>query len=116
MRRPVWGGGFFFGGGGAPSPQPGGVFGGRPRGGGGRRATLGCRVLLEMGPQPMLSAMALRAWPDGRATPTAIASLRREIPDARQITEALAQLYVAGSRPAFAALGAARTGHPVDLP
>jgi len=78
-------------------------------------STLGCQVLLEIGPQPVLTAMALRAWPEGRATPTAIASLRKEVPDARQITEALAQLYVTGARPAFAAINS--TGRAkVDLP
>jgi thioester reductase-like protein len=75
---------------------------------------LGCTVLLELGPQPILSATALRAWPEAREAPRAIASLRREVPDTRQILEALAQLYVAGSRPDFRALaGPHRT---VDLP
>ncbi|MEO7275553.1 MAG: type I polyketide synthase, partial [Vicinamibacterales bacterium] len=77
---------------------------------------LGCKVLLEIGPQPVLSATALRAWPDGREPPRAIASLRREVPDGRQITDAVAQLYVAGSRLDFQAFDRPWIRHKVDLP
>ena len=59
-------------------------------------AELGCKVLLEVGPQPVLTAAALRAWPDPATAPRAIASLRRNAADHRQITEALADAYVAG--------------------
>jgi NADPH:quinone reductase-like Zn-dependent oxidoreductase/short-subunit dehydrogenase/acyl carrier protein len=79
-------------------------------------SALGCKVLLEVGPQPVLTAMALRAWPEGREAPKAIASLRREVPDARQITDALAQWYVAGARPDFAAVDRAWPRRKVDLP
>ena len=48
-------------------------------------------VLLEVGPQPVLTAAALRAWPDPATTPKAIPSLRRNVADHRQITEALAE-------------------------
>ena len=41
-------------------------------------ADLGCKVLLEIGPQPVLTAAAMRAWPDPATAPRAIASLRRE--------------------------------------
>ena len=41
-------------------------------------ADLGCTVLLEVGPQPVLTAAALRAWPDAATAPKAIASLRRK--------------------------------------
>ena len=44
------------------------------------------RVLLEVGPQPVLTAAALRAWPESVTTPRAIASLRRNGADQRQIT------------------------------
>ncbi|OBJ48074.1 type I polyketide synthase [Mycobacterium sp. 1423905.2] len=63
---------------------------------------LGCKVLLEVGPQPVLTAAALRAWPDPASTPKAIASLRRNTADHRQITEALADAYVLGHLPDFA--------------
>ncbi|TDH56817.1 SDR family NAD(P)-dependent oxidoreductase [Mycobacterium eburneum] len=78
-------------------------------------ADLGCKVLLEIGPQPVLTAAALRAWPDPATAPRAIASLRRNTADHRQITEALADAYVLGHLPDF---GAVRPGHvqKLDLP
>ncbi|ORV98563.1 type I polyketide synthase [Mycobacterium kyorinense] len=77
-------------------------------------ADLGCKVLLEMGPQPVLTAAALRAWPDPATAPRAIASLRRNTADHRQITEALADAYVLGHQPDFGTvLGPARK---LDLP
>ncbi|WP_245291670.1 type I polyketide synthase [Methylosinus sp. R-45379] len=79
-------------------------------------ADLGCRVLVEIGPQPVLAAMSLRAWPEGRQAPQAVASLRRDSSDARQIEEALGQLYVAGARPDFAAIDAPWKRSKVDIP
>ncbi|WP_116374612.1 type I polyketide synthase [Mycobacterium sp. MFM001] len=77
-------------------------------------ADLGCKVLLEIGPQPVLTAASMRAWPDPATTPRAIASLRRNTADHRQITEALADAYVLGHQPDFGAvLGPARK---LDLP
>ncbi len=78
-------------------------------------ADLNCTMLLEIGPQPVLTAAAMRAWPDPATAPRAIASLRRNIADDRQITEALANAYIGGHRPDFSALqqGPARK---VDLP
>ena len=79
-------------------------------------AALGCKVLVEVGPQPVLTAMALRAWPEGPQAPQAVASLRRETPDARQIEEALGKLYVAGARIDFKAVDAPWHRAKVDLP
>ena len=76
-------------------------------------AALNCTVLLEIGPQPVLTATALRAWPDPATAPRAIASLRRNASDQRQITEALADAYVLGHRPDFA-VGAHAA--KIDLP
>ncbi|MDD4867099.1 MAG: SDR family NAD(P)-dependent oxidoreductase, partial [Mycobacterium sp.] len=78
-------------------------------------ADLNCKVLLEIGPQPVLTAAALRAWPDLDTAPQAIASLRRDTADQRQITEALADAYVLGHLPDF---GAVRQGpaRKLDLP
>jgi acyl transferase domain-containing protein/NADPH:quinone reductase-like Zn-dependent oxidoreductase/acyl carrier protein len=78
-------------------------------------ADLGCKVLLEIGPQPVLTAAAMRAWPDPATAPRAIASLRRNTADLRQITEALANAYIIGHVPDFGALqqGPARK---LDLP
>ena len=77
-------------------------------------ADLNCKVLLEIGPQPVLTAAALRAWPDPATAPRAIASLRRNTADHRQITEALADAYVLGHLPDFGTvMGPARK---LDLP
>ncbi|MDT5008395.1 MAG: hypothetical protein QOH57_12, partial [Mycobacterium sp.] len=76
---------------------------------------LGCKVLLEVGPQPVLTAAALRAWPDPATAPRAIASLRRNTADHRQIREALADAYTAGHVPDFGALGRGPV-RKVDLP
>lgn len=78
-------------------------------------ADLGCKLLVEIGPQPVLTAAALRAWPDPASAPRAIASLRRNTADQRQITEALADAYVLGHLPDFGALGPADAGK-LDLP
>ncbi|OSC41362.1 type I polyketide synthase [Mycobacterium decipiens] len=78
-------------------------------------AELGCAVLLEVGPQPVLTAAALRAWPDPATAPRAIASLRRNAADHRQITEALADAYIVGHVPDFGALRQGPT-HKLDLP
>ncbi|BBX10493.1 type I polyketide synthase [Mycolicibacterium aichiense] len=67
-------------------------------------AELGCALLLEVGPQPVLTAAALRAWPDPATAPKAVASLRRNGADHRQLIEALAGAYVAGHVPDFGAL------------
>jgi acyl transferase domain-containing protein/acyl carrier protein len=67
-------------------------------------AQLGCSVLMEISPQPILTAAALQVWPEYSAEPRAIASLRKGADDRRQVAEALASAYVAGHRPAFAAL------------
>jgi len=77
-------------------------------------ADLGCAVLLEVGPHPVLTANALRAWPETAATPRAVASMRRSGSEIRQITEALGQLYVAGYRPDFATR--LPRGRTLDLP
>ena len=78
-------------------------------------AELGCKVLIELGPQPVLTAAALRAWPDPATAPRAIASLRRSTADHRQLMEAVADAYVAGHQPAF---GAFQRTHArkLDLP
>ncbi|MCV7314710.1 SDR family NAD(P)-dependent oxidoreductase [Mycolicibacillus parakoreensis] len=78
-------------------------------------AELNCKVLLEIGPQPILTAAALRAWPDPATAPQAIASLRRNTADDRQIVEALAAVYTAGSLPDFAA-AAGQSARKADLP
>ncbi|WP_319436005.1 type I polyketide synthase [Mycobacterium sp. RTGN5] len=78
-------------------------------------AELGCTLLLEVGPQPVLTAAALRAWPDPATAPKAVASLRRNGADHRQVTEALAGAYVAGHLPDFGAL-VPQPARKLDLP
>ncbi len=78
-------------------------------------AELGCELLIEVGPQPVLSAAALRAWPDADTRPEAIASLRRKGSDHRQIREALGAAFVAGHRPDFAKIQQPGS-RKVDLP
>lgn len=78
-------------------------------------AELGCAALLEVGPQPVLTAAAMRAWPDPAHTPRAIASMRQNGADHRQVIDALAQTYVAGHVPDFDAV-VHRPALKLDLP
>lgn len=78
-------------------------------------AELSCKVLLEIGPRPVLTASALSAWPDPATAPRAITSLRRNTADHRQITEAVADAYVSGHLPDFAAFRHAHA-RKLDLP
>ncbi|OPE49199.1 SDR family oxidoreductase, partial [Mycolicibacterium diernhoferi] len=77
-------------------------------------AALGCSVLMEVGPQPILTAAALQSWPESAATPKTIVSLRKGANAQRQITEALATAYISGHRPDFAATHT--TANRVELP
>jgi acyl transferase domain-containing protein/D-arabinose 1-dehydrogenase-like Zn-dependent alcohol dehydrogenase/acyl carrier protein len=78
-------------------------------------ADLNCKVLLEIGPRPVLTAAALGTWPDPATAPRVITSLRRTTADQRQITEAVADAYVLGHLPEFATF---RQTHArkIDLP
>ena len=76
---------------------------------------LGCAVLMELGPQPILTAAAMRAWPDTAPTPQTIASLRRDTDAHRCLTEALAAAYASGHRLDFAGRSP-RPRRSVDLP
>lgn len=78
-------------------------------------AGLGCSVLMEIGPQPVLTGAAVQVWPEHVPAPRAIASLRKGVGDQRQIADALAGAYIAGHRPDFAAV-ARREGRVLELP
>jgi len=78
-------------------------------------AALGCSVLMEIGPQPILTGAAVQAWPESSAAPRAVACLRKGTDARRQMAEALAAVYVAGHRPEFAALQH-RPRHGLELP
>ena len=67
-------------------------------------AGLGCSVLMEIGPQPVLTGAAVQVWPEHLAAPRAIVSLRKGVGDRRQIADALAAAYVGGHQPDFAVL------------
>ncbi|MGQ9351920.1 type I polyketide synthase [Mycolicibacterium gilvum] len=78
-------------------------------------AALGCSVLMEIGPQPVLTGAAVQVWPEHLAAPRAIASLRKGVADRRQIADALAAAYIGGHKPDFAALHEQR-GVRLELP
>ncbi|MDT5177181.1 MAG: hypothetical protein QOJ95_1379, partial [Mycobacterium sp.] len=78
-------------------------------------AALGCSVLMEIGPQPVLTGAAVQVWPEHLAAPRAIVSMRKGVGDRRQIADAMAAAYVGGHRPDFAALQR-RSGHKIELP
>ena len=78
-------------------------------------AALGCTVLMEIGPQPVLTGAAVQVWPEHLAAPRAIVSLRKGVADRRQIADATAAAYVSGLQPDFAALQHHPT-HKLELP
>jgi acyl transferase domain-containing protein/acyl-CoA synthetase (AMP-forming)/AMP-acid ligase II len=57
---------------------------------------LGCEVFVEIGPRPVLTGLAQRAFPDRPAT--FVASLGRGSSDRRQMAEAVAKLFAAGTK------------------
>ena len=78
-------------------------------------ADLGCSVLLEIGPQPVLCGMAAASWPNAEQ-PTLVASLRRGQPDTPTLMRALAELYIRGATPDFAAFDAPWPRRKLALP
>jgi NADPH:quinone reductase-like Zn-dependent oxidoreductase/acyl carrier protein len=78
-------------------------------------ASLGCSVLMEIGPQPVLTGAAVQVWPEHLAAPRAIVSMRKGVADRRQIADAMAAAYVGGHRPDFAALQR-QSGSKLELP
>ncbi|MEW5812160.1 MAG: type I polyketide synthase [Actinomycetota bacterium] len=78
-------------------------------------AGLGCSVLMEIGPQPVLTGAAVQVWPEHLPAPRAVASLRKGVADRRQIADALAAVYIAGHKPDFAAV-AHRDRRVLELP
>ena len=78
-------------------------------------AALGCSILMELGPQPVLTGAAVQVWPEHLAAPRAIVSLRKGVGDRRQIADALAAAYVGGHQLDFAALHQ-QARHALELP
>ena len=78
-------------------------------------AALGCSILMEIGPQPVLTGAAVQVWPEHVAAPRAVVSLRKGVADRRQIADALAAAYIGGHRPDFSAVHG-RAGRRGELP
>ena len=79
-------------------------------------ADLGCEILLEIGPSPVLCGMAEDAWPTGKPPPVLVPSLRRRVGAAHQIAGALATLHLRGLTPDFAGLARPFAPRKLDLP
>ncbi len=75
---------------------------------------LGCDVLLEIGPQPILSTMAAAAWPG--TAPSVMCCLRKDRSDAESLLSAVGQLYVDGVTPDFSAMHAGQGRQRLVLP
>jgi len=80
----------------------------------------GIDLVLELGPQPVLSGMLALAWSEGNgqgsAVPATVASLRKAADDAAQLTEALAALYAHGVDLDFAACYTSEERRKLALP
>ncbi|HWW75156.1 MAG TPA: acyltransferase domain-containing protein, partial [Pyrinomonadaceae bacterium] len=75
---------------------------------------LGCRVLLEVGPHPVLSGLAASNGNGSRRL--CLPSLRRNQDDRRQCLESLGQLYVYGAKVNWERFYGERSGRRFDLP
>ena len=56
-------------------------------------AALGCTVLMEIGPQPVLTGAAVQVWRSPWPRRAAIVSMRKGVADRRQIADAVAAAY-----------------------
>ncbi len=77
-------------------------------------ADLGCDVVLELGPQPVLTGMAAACWPGPR--PAFLHSLSSDRQDEESLLSVVGQLYVNGAQPDFAAIGSQREWKHLNLP
>jgi acyl transferase domain-containing protein len=66
-------------------------------------AKLGINLLVEIGPQPALAALVESCWPREVEPPGCVATLAARQPENEQIAKAVAQFYVYGLTPDFAA-------------
>jgi acyl transferase domain-containing protein/surfactin synthase thioesterase subunit len=66
-------------------------------------AESGISLLVEIGPHPVLLGMAEQCWPQSLKKLISVPTLRRSRPEVRQTMEAVAQLYINGLTPDFAA-------------
>lgn len=75
---------------------------------------IGCELLLELGPQGVLTRMATANWKGG--TDRLFSCLHRDADDAESLLKAIGKLYVHGVTPDFSAMYAGRKCQPVLLP
>ncbi|HKP41458.1 type I polyketide synthase, partial [Mycobacterium sp.] len=78
-------------------------------------AGLGCGVVMDLGPQPVLTAAAMRIWPQSQTPPRTVASMRRDADSRRTFTEGLAAAYTAGHS-LTSSVAQRRSHRVVDLP
>lgn len=75
---------------------------------------VGCQLILELGPQAILTSMAAANW--GRPTGSLVSCLQKNVNDHDSVLSAIAQLYVQGCTPDFEAMHAGHTNRSVMLP
>jgi acyl transferase domain-containing protein/aryl carrier-like protein len=75
---------------------------------------LGCDVMLELGPQSVLTRMAAANW--RKPAGTLISCLQKESEHERSFLKAVSQLFTKGCRPDFAAMFKHQPRRPVLLP
>lgn len=75
---------------------------------------LGCEVVLELGPQSVLTRMAAANWQ--KPANTLISCLERESDDGRSLLKAIGQLYAHGATPNFDAFYADTPAKRIVLP
>lgn len=76
----------------------------------------GYRVFLEIGPHPVLAALAARDISDEKEAPVFLGSLRRGHDDMSEISSALGTLFVEGVSIDWAQLNSGKRPRPVPLP
>ncbi|MEM8946298.1 MAG: SDR family NAD(P)-dependent oxidoreductase [Planctomycetota bacterium] len=76
--------------------------------------SLGCEVIVELGPQAILTRMAAANWK--QPTNQLISCLQKGGDDRRSLLEAIGQLYVHGSKPEFDKIYAEQSRRRVVLP
>jgi acyl transferase domain-containing protein len=79
-------------------------------------AGLDPQACIEIGPQPVLLSLVQEVIGEGAAKIAMIPTLRRSRPDADQLAEALASLYLAGASIDWRAVWSARPRQLLDLP
>lgn len=76
----------------------------------------GARIFLEIGPHPVLAAIAARDIEDDADTAAFIGSLRRDHDDWRELSGALGELYVRGVAVDWAEIATAPRPRPLAIP